>query len=60
MQTGNTDFIYKNELDNAFFQHDIAYGKLKDLRKKLNQTKLYEIKHLKLQMIQSMMIIIED
>ena len=40
MQTGNTDFIYKNELDNAFFQHDIAYGKLKDLRKKLNQTKL--------------------
>ena len=40
MQTGNTDFIYKNELDNAFFQHDIAYGKSKDLRKKLNQTKL--------------------
>ena len=27
MQTGNTDFIYKNELDKACFQHDIAYGK---------------------------------
>ena len=23
MQTRNTDFIYKNELDKAFFQHDI-------------------------------------
>ena len=26
MQTGNTDFIYINELDKAFFQHDMAYG----------------------------------
>ena len=33
MQTGNTDFIYKNELDKACFQHDMAYGKLKDLIK---------------------------
>ena len=24
MQTGNTDFIYKNELDKACFQHDVA------------------------------------
>ena len=24
MQTGNTDFIYKNELDKACFQHDMA------------------------------------
>ena len=31
MQTGNTNFIYKNELDKACFQHDMAYGKLKDL-----------------------------
>ena len=30
MQTGNTDFIYKNELDKAYFQHDMAYGKSKD------------------------------
>ena len=27
MQTGNTDFIYKNELDKAYFQHDMVYGK---------------------------------
>ena len=34
MQTGNTDFIYRNELDKAFFQHDMAYGKSKDLTKR--------------------------
>ena len=27
MQTGNTDFNYKNELNKACFQHDMAYGK---------------------------------
>ena len=27
MQTGNTDIIYKNELDKACFQHDMAYCK---------------------------------
>ena len=31
MKTGNTDFIYKNELDKACFQHDMVYGKAKDL-----------------------------
>ena len=31
MQTGNTDFIHKNDLDKACFQHDMAYGKYKDL-----------------------------
>ena len=29
MQTGNKDFIYKNELDKGCFQHDMAYGKPK-------------------------------
>ena len=33
MQTGNTDFIYKNELDKAYFQHNMAYGKSNDLTK---------------------------
>ena len=33
MQTGNTDFFYKSELDKACFQHDMAYGKSKDLIK---------------------------
>ena len=26
MQTGNTNYIYKNDLDKACFQHDTAYG----------------------------------
>ena len=26
MQTDNTIFIYKNDLDKACFQHDMAYG----------------------------------
>ena len=34
MQTGNADFIYKNELDKPCFQHDIVYGKSKDLAKR--------------------------
>ena len=29
MQTGNTNFSYKNELDKACFQHDMAYDKSK-------------------------------
>ena len=33
MQTGNADFIYRNELDKACFQHDVAFGKSKDLTK---------------------------
>ena len=34
MQTRNTNFIYKNELGKACFQHDLAYGKSKDLVKR--------------------------
>ena len=40
MQTGNTDFIYKNELDKACFQHDMAYGKSKDLAKRTQSDKV--------------------
>ena len=29
MRTGNTDFIYKTELDKAYFRHDMASGKSK-------------------------------
>ena len=39
MQTGNTDFIYKNDLDKACIQYDMVYGKSKDLIKKHNQIK---------------------
>ena len=34
MKSGNTDFIYKNKLDKACFQDDMAYGKSKDLPKR--------------------------
>ena len=34
MQTGDTNYIYKNELDKACFQHDMAYGHFKDLVKR--------------------------
>ena len=34
MQTGNTNFIYRNELNKACFQHDMAYGKSKNLIKR--------------------------
>ena len=30
-QTGDTNYIYKNELDKSCFQHDMAYGDFKDL-----------------------------
>ena len=28
-ETGDTSYIYKNELDKACFQHDMAYGDFK-------------------------------
>ena len=40
IQNGNTDFIYKNELDKACFQHDMAYGKSKYLD---NRTQLGKV-----------------
>ena len=37
---GNTNFIYKKELDKACFQHDMAYGKSKDLAKRTQSDKV--------------------
>ena len=34
MQTRDTNFIYKNDLDKAYFQHDMADGIRKDLVKR--------------------------
>ena len=33
MQTGNTDFISRNELDKACVQHGMAYGSSRDIAK---------------------------
>ena len=48
MQTGNTNFIYKNELDKACFQHDMAYGKSKDLVKRTQSDKVLRDKTFKI------------
>ena len=48
MQTGNTDFIYKNELDKACFQHDMAYGKAKDLVRRTQSGKVLKDKTFKI------------
>ena len=34
MQTGNTDFVHKSELNKTCFQHDMAYDKTKNLTKR--------------------------
>ena len=45
--TGNTDFIYRNELDKACFHHDMAYGKSKDSAKRTQSDKVLRDKALK-------------
>ena len=39
-ETGNTKYVYKNELDKACFQHDMAYGDFKDLARKTASDKV--------------------
>ena len=48
MQTGNTDFIYKNELDKACFLHDKAYGKSKDLGERTQSDKVFRNKEFRI------------
>ena len=40
MNTGDTRFIYKNDLDKACFQHDSAYSDSKDLVKRTQSDKI--------------------
>ena len=39
-ETGDTSYIYKNELDKACFQHDMAYGDFKDLARRTASDKI--------------------
>ena len=48
MQTGNTYFIHKNELDKACCQHGMAYGKSKDLAKRTQSDKVLRDKAFKI------------
>ena len=40
METGDTKYIYRNELDKACFQHDMAYGDFKDLKRRTQSDKV--------------------
>ena len=48
MQTGNTNFIYKNELDKVCFQDNMAYGKSKDSAKRIQSDKILRDKAFKI------------
>ena len=48
MQAGNTDFTYRNELDKACFQHDMAYGKSKYLAEITQSDKVFKDKAFKI------------
>ena len=44
MQTRVTNYIYKNELDKACFQHDAAYSDSKDLAKRTQSDQILKDK----------------
>ena len=48
MKNGNTDLIYKNKLDRACFQHEMAYGKTEDLEKRTQPEKVLRDKAFKI------------
>ena len=39
-ETGDTNYIYKNELNKACFQHDMAYEDFKDLKRRIFSDKV--------------------
>ena len=39
-ETGDTNYIYKNELDKAFFQHGMSYEDFKDLTRRTASDKI--------------------
>ena len=47
-EAGDTSYIYKNELDKACFQHDMAYGDFKDLSKRTAADKVLRDKAFKI------------
>ena len=47
-ETGDTSYIYKNELDKACLQHDMAYEDFKDLTKKTAADKVLRNKAFKI------------
>ena len=39
-ETGDSQYIYQNELDKACFQHGVAYGDFKDLARRIVSDKI--------------------
>ena len=39
-ETGDSRYIYQNELDKACFQHSVAYGDFKDLTRRITSDKI--------------------
>ena len=52
MQTGNINDNYRNDLDKACFQHDMVYGKYKDLTERTESDKVLRHIAFKIQVIQ--------
>ena len=48
LNTGKLSYIYKNHLDKACFQHDMAYNKFKDLEKRTQSNIVLKNKALKI------------
>ena len=44
LEARDTNYIYKNELDKACFQHDMAYGDFKDLKRRIQSDKVLKDK----------------
>ena len=59
-ETGDSRYIYKNELDKACFQHDMAYGDFKDLKKRTADDRVLRDKAFNILKIQNLMDIKED
>ena len=49
MKTGNTGFIYRNELDKVCFHHDMSYEKSKNLAKITQSDKVLRNKAFKIE-----------
>ena len=59
-ETGDTNYIYKKELDKACFQHDMTYGDFKDLKRRTASDKVLRDNEFNIAKILNMMVIKED
>ena len=48
MEAVDTKYIYRNELDKACFQHDMAYGDFNDLKRRTRSDKVLKDKAFKI------------